>query len=174
MSSTINQNNLINDVVIDVGDSITASGALSYVDKSIRRINRKLNLSGNSAVAINASGVITAPNDNVIDILALQIECLIVKTNQANTVSKGIKIKSGDDSVDTTASFGGYKAVVNSVCGELNKAINRYRYNASESDLVDSGKVIWYGDQRGYWEDEDYYDTRKNFDSEFDDGTEQD
>jgi len=177
MSTIIDQNDLIDDVVTDMGDSITASGALGYVGKSIRRLNRRLHITSTSgAISVNASGIITASNEEIVDILCLQIECLIVKTSQGNAISKGIKIKSGSDSVDTTASFGGFQNLVGNVCGELKNAITDYLSGsaAADSAIVDGGDVIWYGDQREYWEGEDYDNSRKNFKSPFDTGQEWD
>jgi len=175
MSTTIDQNDLIDDVVTDMGDAITASGALEYVGKSIRRLNRRLHIAETTdAISVNASGTITAPSEEVVDILCLQIECLIVKTNQGNAISKGIKIKSGSDSVDTTASFGGFQDLVGNVCGELKDAITDYLTEIGDAAIVDGGDVIWYGDQREHWEGEDYDNSRKNFKSPFDTGLEMD
>ena len=175
MSTIIDQNDLIDDVVTDMGDAITASGALNYVGKSIRRLNRRLHITGTSgAISVNASGVITAPSEELVDILCLQIECLIVKTNQGNAISKGIKIKSGSDSVDTTAGFGGFQNLVGNVCGELKDAITDYLTEVGDTAVVDGGDVVWYGDQREYWEGEDFDNSRKNFRSPFDNGQEWD
>mgnify|MGYP006292519409 CR=1 FL=1 len=173
MSAQINQNDLAEYASIDIGDSITPSGALDYVDKSIRRVNRKLRLSDNE-ITVSASGIITAPDEDSIDILLLQMECLIVRTDKGNAISKGIKIKSGSDSVDTTAGFSGYESIVKDVCGELERAVDKYLENVADTALTEGGSLIWYGEQREYWESEDYDNSRKNFRSPFDDGTEMD
>jgi hypothetical protein len=106
---------------------------------------------------------------------------MIIKTKQGEAVSKGIRIRSGQDEVDTTAAFGGYKSAVSNVCDELKEAIEDYLDEAEKaagySTVADDGAMIWYGDQRKY-EDVDHdgqYDERVHpFDSEFDDETARD
>jgi len=178
MSVQFDQNDIAEDVSIDLGEMLTASGALDYVNKSIRRINRRLHFTGTTnEVTIDASGIITFPDNAVADIMVLQMECLAVKTQQGEAVSKGIRIKSGSDEVDTTAGFGGYQNAVKNVCGELQQAIKDYLKEAEKDERSDTlseyGTLMWYGEQRKYEDvdhDGQYAEPNKHpFDSAFDD-----
>lgn len=178
MSTLIYRSDLASDVAIDIGDAITASGALTYIDKAIRRSNRRLHLTGTSneiTTTTGVSGIITAPDDSSIDILIMQTECMIVKTKQGEAVSNGmgIRIKGGSDEVDTTVALRGHDSAVKNVCDELKEAIDDYLKEAEYgANTAANAGLIWYGEQRKY-EDADhdgqYYERKHPFDSGYDD-----
>lgn len=176
MSTLITKDDLAEDVSIDMGDVVSASGALTYIPKAIRRVNRRLHFCDTSnEITCDASGIITAPDCGVIDILILQTECMIAKTNQGEAVDKGIRIRSGQDEVDTTAAFGGYDSAVKNVCEELKDAIEDYLKEAEYgANTAANAGLIWYGEQRKYEDaehDGQHYERKHPFDSMYDDET---
>jgi len=142
---------------VDLGlasDAYTDSEWDSLVDRSVSRINRKLSLSGNDGELTLASGTYTrsdagAVTDSVGDIVLLQTECVIAKSLRRTAVSKGIRVKDGDSSIDTTASFDGHNNIVEDVCGELNSAIIEYKSSDpdGESGAATYGGLVTYDDQ---------------------------
>ena len=126
--------------LVDLGlatDAYTDSEWDSLVDRSVTRINRKLSLTGNNGELTLAAGTYTrddavAVSDSVGDIILLQTECIVTKALRRAAVSKGIRVKDGDSSIDTTASFDGHDSIVNDVCGELDSAI--IEYNSTDPD----------------------------------------
>ena len=166
---------LADDVILDLGDNgLTWAQASGLIVKSVKRLNRRLRLSGTSSkMTIHSSGYVKNVSNNTIeDFLVMQAECLAVKRGYSEAVSKGIRIRSGQDEVDTTSGFRGYIDVVNSICQELTDAIRDYlRDTYGDDALLDaSGKLIWYGTQRrreDYTKDGDKRGTRY-YDSPFD------
>jgi hypothetical protein len=109
----------------------------SLLERSVIRINRKLALTGNDGELTLAAGTYTrddavAVSDSIGDIVLLQTECIIAKSLRRAAVSKGIRVKDGDSSIDTTASFPGHDNIVTDICQELESAIVGYR--ASDPD----------------------------------------
>ena len=126
----------------------------SLVDRSVSRINRKLSLEGRDAELTLASGTYTRSDegdlsDSITDIVLLQTECIVVKSLRRSSISKGIRVKDGDSSIDTTASFGGHDDVVSDICGELDKAILDYQVSDpdGESGAAAYGDLITYDNQ---------------------------
>ena len=119
---------------IDLGlasDAYTNTEWDSLVSRSVVRINRKLSLTGNDGELTLASGTYTrddaaAVTDSIGDIVLLQTECIISKSLRRSAVSKGIRVKDGDSSIDTTASFTGHNDIVEDICGELSEALTSY------------------------------------------------
>jgi len=142
---------------VDLGlasDAYTDAEWDSIVDRSVTRTNRKLSLTGNNGELALVSGTYTrsdagAVTDSVGDIVLLQSECLITKALRRTAVSKGIRVKDGDSSIDTTASFGGHDSIVEDVCGELATAINEYKSSDpdGESGAATYGGLVTYDDQ---------------------------
>lgn len=164
-------------VIDDIGDTeLTTDQVRALVKKAILRINRKLTVAGiSSTITLDADeckATISADADVVKDLVVLQTECIIATRNYMESVSKGIRIRSGTDEVDTTAGFGGQNAVVKAVCGELQTAIADFVETQINSNVEDYASLIWYGEQRKY-EDVDHdgqYDERRHpFDCAFDD-----
>jgi len=131
----------------------------SYLtDKSVRRVNRKLNIVGEdsqlSVSGVDVSGVIVRSdsgviNDSLADIVLLQVECLVAKNTRRSSVGKGIKVRDGDSEIDTTASFDGHNQVVTDACSELQMAIIQYLQSdpESSSDASKYGSLITYDDK---------------------------
>lgn len=174
----ISVSGLVEHVMLDVGSTGMTSGtATLFVTKAVRRLNRRLHLIGTvSAMAVSGAYVLGADNDDFQDFIVMQAECLIAKRQQGEAVSKGIRIRSGQDEIDTTAGFRGYGDVTSSICDELEEAIADYLEEAEKaagySTVAEDGAMIWYGEQRKY-EDVDHdgqYSEREHpFDSAFDD-----
>ena len=85
-------------------------------------------------------------SDSVTDIVLLQVECILAKTLRRSAVSKGIRVKDGDSSIDTTAGFDGHAGVVDDICGELNQAIIDYKVQDpdGEAGAAAFGKLVTY------------------------------
>jgi hypothetical protein len=142
---------------VDLGLSTTAYNNAewtSLVDRSVSRINRKLSLEGGDGELTLASGTYTRSDlgnlsDSITDIVLLQTECIVVKSLRRSSISKGIRVKDGDSSIDTTASFGGHDDVVSDICGELDKAILDYQVADpdGEAGAAAFGDLITYDDQ---------------------------
>lgn len=180
-STWVSISGLADDVILDLGDNgLTWAKASGLIVKSVRRLNRRLRIAGtSSAMAIHTSGYVTnILNDTFEDFLVMQAECFAVKRGYSEAVSKGIRIRSGEDEVDTTSGFRGYANIVGNICQELTDAIKDYLKDTYGDDalLNASGKLIWYGTQRrreDYTKDGDRAGTRY-YDSPFDadyDGT---
>ncbi|RKY43061.1 MAG: hypothetical protein DRP85_00770 [Candidatus Makaraimicrobium thalassicum] len=161
---------IIDYILTDVGSvNLTRDDIRSFVHKAIVRLNRKLNLTGSNKLVENDNDNINVDDgEALLDLIILQAECLIAKKLRFEAVSRGIRIRSGTDEVDTTASFGGYDDNVESVCGELEKALEDYKKTLAESNVSDYGALIWYEDQKEYWNDEDPDNSTQNFRSGFD------
>lgn len=167
---------LISELSTDTG--ITDEEALrSFLQKAIIRLDGRL------ALITDTTMVSTDDNCNVIvngdyantlhSLLLMQAECLIAKKQHFDAVSKGIRIRSGTDEVDTTAAFGGYNDVSKDICNELKDALEDFSEFLDKAVTETYGSLIWYGNQRKY-EDADhdgqYNEPRKHpFDSAFDD-----
>lgn len=139
---------------IDLGlasDAYTDAQWVSLTERAVSRINRKLNLTGQDAELTLSAGTYTrsdseAVTDSVGDIVLLQVECIVAKTLRRSAVSKGIRVKDGDSSIDTTAGFDGHAGVVEDICGELNQAIIDYKTQDpdGEAGAAAFGKLVTY------------------------------
>lgn len=139
---------------IDLGlssDAYTDAQWDSLTERAVTRINRKLNLSGQDGELVLANGTYTRSDagelsDSVTDIVLLQVECILAKTLRRSAVSKGIRVKDGDSSIDTTAGFDGHAGVVDDICGELNQAIIDYKVQDpdGEAGAAAFGKLVTY------------------------------
>ena len=133
----------IDAIKVDFGDptDITDAKLRDLLVKSIRRINIKIGTSFEYFAA--SSGIVPTPTEVEAELILLQAECLYAKRRYATAVSKGIKIKDGDTSIDTTGSFGGQSEVKNDVCKELDDLIMRYRMDSAGAST--NGECIWHG-----------------------------
>ena len=139
---------------IDLGlssDAYTDAQWDSLTERAVTRINRKLNLTDQDGELVLASGTYTRSDagelsDSVTDIVLLQVECILAKTLRRSAVSKGIRVKDGDSSIDTTAGFDGHAGVVDDICGELNQAIIDYKVQDpdGEAGAAAFGKLVTY------------------------------
>ena len=152
-----NSSDITDLVKLDLGltDEFTDAEYNDFVNKAVKRINRRLCLTGTSSQMVfdTGTGIITpAPNDTFIDFLVMQIECFLVKRDRKTAVGKGIKVKDGETSIDTTASFKGFDDQIGNICGELSDAVDDYldkQDKAAFSDVVSqNAEVIWYGNTR--------------------------
>lgn len=109
--------------------------------KSIRRINTKIGTS--FAYYVASSGISPTPTEAQGELILLQAECLLAKRRYASSVSKGIRIKDGDTSIDTTGSFSGHSDLKNDICNELNDLIVQYKQDTYGAQ--DYGDVVWHG-----------------------------
>jgi len=123
----------------------------SFTERSVSRINRKLNLEDQDGELVYTSGTYVRSDaadvsQSVSDIVLLQAECIIAKGLRRSAVSKGIRVKDGDSSIDTTAGFDGHGGVVEDICGELSQAIIDYKVQDpdSEAGAAAFGELITY------------------------------
>lgn len=138
-----NIDNIIDIIKIDMGltTEYTDSQYETLISKALRRLNRKI---GTSLSISQTTGTIDpSPTDTILDLIILQTECLIAKNRRGQAVSKGIRVRDGDSSIDTTASFSGHESVVRDYCDELDKAIDDYR--AISDGAATYGDIVWYG-----------------------------
>lgn len=120
---------------LDLGlasDAYTDTQWVSITERSVSRINRKLNLEDQDGELVYTSGTYTRDDaadvsQSVSDIVLLQAECLVSKALRRTAVSKGIRVKDGDSSIDTTSGFSGHGDIVDDFCGELSQAIIDYK-----------------------------------------------
>ena len=178
MATEITIIEIANYVADDIGDTtLTTDQLRGLVKKGILRINRRLAVAAldisivvddDECMALFPSGYVNSLKDFVI----MQTECIIAKRQHMESVSKGIRIRSGSDEVDTTAGFGGQRDVVNSICSELDDAFGKFIETQNQSTVAENAGLIWYGEQRKY-EDADhdgqYYERKHPFDSGYDD-----
>ncbi len=120
---------------------ITASQIKDLLVKSMRRVNRKIGTTF-SYFAV-ASGFSPTPTETQGDIILLQAECLFAKRRYSAAVSKGISVRDGDTSINTTSSFAGHRDIQNSICDELNDAIAAYKETINGAENY--GTCVWYG-----------------------------
>lgn len=141
---------LISDLRVDVGDDgatqrLSDDQYIALLQKSARRINRELSLSGSDSLDVTASGDLTTsdPNGRMHDLLLLQAECLLLKRDISYELNQGVGslvVRDGEQSLDNTAGAtlrqnlldGGH-----SPCEELKQAI------INEKMLRMDGKLIW-------------------------------
>ncbi len=152
-----NSSDITDLVKLDLGltDEFTDSEYNDFVNKAVKRVNRRLCLTGTSNQMIfdTGTGIITpAPNDTLLDIIVLQIECFVVTRDRKTAVGKGIRVKDGETEIDTTASFGGFDQQVKAICGELDEAVKEFLRKADKASFSDvvsnNADVIWYGNTR--------------------------
>lgn len=101
----------INDIRVDIGDDtspyrISDSQIIVLIEKSARRINRILNITGTSdEILLDSSGNMTTSDNDLYDILLLQTECLIANrdmTYDINSQGAGLLVKDGEQQIDTS------------------------------------------------------------------------
>ena len=167
---------LISELSTDTG--ITDEETLrKFLQKAVTRLNGRLALLTETAMISTDDNCNVIVNDDYADtlhsLLLMQAECLVAKKQHFDAVSKGIRIRSGTDEVDTTAAFGGYKDVSKDICDELKDMLEDFGEELGKAVAETYGDMIWYGNQRKYEDvdhDGQYNEPRKHpFDSAFDD-----
>lgn len=165
-------NNFISAVRTDIGDdgttqTYTDSQIVELLKKSIRDVNLMI---GTSFYYYPIpSGIAPSPTDAQGALIIAYTECLVARRAQKAAVRKGIRVKSGEESIDTTAAFGGYAQMVKDDCGRFNNLLSEYMNNIDGA--ATNGELIWYGNSHVY-EDEDHdgqSSTTRYYDSPFDD-----
>lgn len=123
-----------------------------FVTKALNRLNRCLCFTGtaNELSLDTTTGAITpAPNSEIQDFIVMQVECLIVKRDNKIAIGRGIRVRDGETEIDTTAGFGGFRDFLQSVCGELDDACQRFLKKQDESQWADAticgAQNIWLG-----------------------------
>lgn len=139
-------NTILEFVEEDLGITITASSLETLIKKALHRINRKLSLTGDALLVYdsNTKLISPTPNDVLLDIILLQVECLMVKKERIRVVGGGLRIRDGDTELDISDAFNGFRDIVNDTCGELDKAIKQYLFNK----ISDNGEIVWYHNQK--------------------------
>jgi hypothetical protein len=134
-------------VKVDMGLSdtdYTSSQYKSLVDKSLIRLNRRISTALVASGSTTVQAIISPnPTDTILDLIILQTECLVAQNQRRQAISKGIKVRDGDSSIDTTSSFGGHAQVVKDYCDEIDEAILDYIRDVNGANI--NGKLITYG-----------------------------
>jgi len=127
----------------------------SLTERAVTRTNRRLALAGTDVELIYSPSTLTyartdaaSVSDSLADIVLMQVECIAIKQLMRTAVNKGIKVKDGDSSIDTTAGFGGHDSLVSNVCSELDQAILDYKINEADGSATKSGALVTYDDQQ--------------------------
>lgn len=103
---------------------------IQILQKAARRVNRRLSLTDTvDAVVVDASGNITSPNnEDLVDIVLLQSECMILNIDTNNDINNGgVLVVDGEQTLDTrikSSSRVAYMGNDFNPCAELEKAIN--------------------------------------------------
>lgn len=150
--------NFITAVRADLGDdgstlTYTNAQLIEIIKKSIRDINM---LIGTAFYYYpTPSGIAPLPTEAQGSLIIAYSECLIARRAQKAAVRKGIRVRSGEESIDTTAAFGGYSQMVKDDCDRFNKLFAKYMDTAAGGGAAEHGDLYWHGNQRIY-EDEDH------------------
>lgn len=144
------QDAAINDLSLTIAASGTGTitqGALDVIfEKSVRRINRKLEL----LIEILAGDLTPRPDEAVLDLVILQTECLLYKRiNEQAKFSPGIKRVRLEAIELEFSDVGSLRSkdldAKHGICQELDTAMNQYK---AENATSDSGDIIWAGSTR--------------------------
>ena len=131
----------------------TDAQLIVILQKSARRINRKLCLTGtDDQIVVNTvSGDITPDNDDLKDLVLLQSECLISQRYfteflSSDSESAGVLVEDGEQKIDTRAGASAKASVLTSSgpmspCAELATALNAEKVKRMMGG--DAGSVIW-------------------------------
>lgn len=146
--------NIVENLKTDLGlldDAFTTGEFARFIDKAVKRINRRLCFTGTAAeLTFNTlTGQISpVPDSTICDFILMQAECMISKRNFNVGIRKGIRVKDGETEIDTTAGFGGFSDMIKSFCGELDEAVKEF-FRKEHEDLYRNvtGEVVWYGNR---------------------------
>jgi hypothetical protein len=142
---------LYDDIRVDLGDLTTPyhysdSTLQTVLEKSARRINRRLSLfDTDSQISIGASGAFTPNDGSLQDIVLLQAECLLITSDfssDLNSGTAGVQVVDGEQSIDTRNKASARQSFFDSKhgpCAELEKAIRNEELRRSS----DNSKLIW-------------------------------
>ena len=109
---------------------------LAILKKAVRRINRKLALTGTAGeISIDNLGCITPDDEDLKDLVLLQAECMISQTEFQQDLrdnDAGVLVKDGEQTVDTRnagVARGTFFDSPNSPCEELKACIAMEQLN---------------------------------------------
>jgi len=88
---------------------------------------------------ISPDPVYGSKDNNFLNLWIMKALCNDSRSSLISGASNGIKIKDGDSSIDTTASFGGYKELLsneNGPCSRFNSAYNQLIYSKKNGDKL--------------------------------------
>ena len=132
----------------------TDAQLIVILQKSARRINRKLCLTGTEdEIVVNTTTGDITPNDNDLkDLVLLQSECLISQRYfteflSSDSATAGVLVEDGEQKIDTRSAGSARGQVFNSKgsamspCDELAEAINAEKLKRMMGG--DTGSVIW-------------------------------
>jgi len=114
------------------------------LQKSARRVNRRLGLFGtDEEIVVSSSGSITPVDGTLEDLVLLQSECMIMNIDVNSAISNaGVVVKDGEQTVDsrnTTIARINYLNSDANPCAELERQIKIEQMNRAG----DSGKLVW-------------------------------
>lgn len=119
---------------------------IQILQKSARRLNRRLNLFGTSdEISVDASGVVSPSDGSLEDLVLLQAECLLASRDFTSDLSNGligVAVSDGEQAIDTRSKAGARQAFFDSKhgpCAELEKEIRLEELKRSS----DNAKLIW-------------------------------
>lgn len=133
------------DIDDEVGAKITDVSLKVLIDKSVKDVNRRLQLAGTANEILFENNLFTVtPGDDLWSILLLCVECKVQKRFFSGAVGKGIKVTQGRTSIDTTAAFKGHADIIGGaggVCLEFSDAITDYKLDIA--GVGDFGEGIY-------------------------------
>jgi len=117
-----------------------------FIRSALKRLKSRVGLS----ISISNGTLSPAATEEESDLISLQVRCMIARREYVSASRKGIKIRQGDSSIDTTGTLGPYKDLSKEVCTQLEDSIKEYIVKkAPEFDSVTSlhAENIWHGNQ---------------------------
>jgi len=147
--------NYIAAIRVDVADD--DSSDYKYTDAQLKDIVvkslREINLIIGTAFLYypTPSGIAPLPTDSQAALIVALSECYVARRARSAAVRKGIRVRSGEEEIDTTAAFSGHDSIVKEDCDRFNRLL--VEYLDKTDGAADNGKLIWHGEQRQY-EDE--------------------
>lgn len=142
---------LYDDIRVDLGDSTTPprysdATLQTILEKSARRINRRLSLFDTSdEISVGSSGIISPSDGTLEDLVLLQAECLLITSDfvaDLNSGTVGIAATDGEQSIDTRVrgqSRQSFYDSKHSPCSELEKQLKIEELRRSHQN----SKLIW-------------------------------
>jgi hypothetical protein len=119
---------------------------LQVLEKSVRRINRELCLTGtDEELSVDTSGTVSPANSDLEDVVLLQAECMILNIDMNNDFNSsadgegnGYFVKDGEQSLDTRGEVAsratartGYMNSKYNPCAELERALVKEKLKRS-------------------------------------------
>ena len=120
-----------------------------FIRSALNRLKSRVGL----AISISNGTLVPAASQEESDLILLQVRCMIARREYVSASRKGIKIRQGDSSIDTTSVLTPYKDLSKEVCTQLEESIIEYiTKKIPEFDSVTSlyAENIWHGTQHLY------------------------